>query len=231
MSNSETWPKPKKHDPSYDTETQVRFPYAGTAPASGPLHAAKDGATFGMTTASSVMARRPSLDDILRRMPGPSQHPEPTPLDQAIDAVKASQTATEGGRKFDGGKPQYGLLPLNALEENVKVLTVGAQKYEPDNWKRVPDGKRRYFDAALRHLFAFKRGEERDPETGLHHLAHALCCIQFILDLELSPTPENPPTERTIYKVELGQVSNEEAQRQITDFLRDSQTYQPIFKD
>jgi hypothetical protein len=30
--------------------------------------------------------------------------------------VKASQTATTGGRKFDGGKPQYGLLPPLALK-------------------------------------------------------------------------------------------------------------------
>ena len=53
--------------------------------------------------------------------------------------VKKSQTATTGGRKFDGGKPQYGLLPPLALEETVKVLTFGAQKYEPDNWKHVPE--------------------------------------------------------------------------------------------
>jgi hypothetical protein len=110
-----------------------------------------------------------------------------------IERIRASQTATTGGRKFDGGKPQYGLLPVYALEENVKVLTVGAQKYEPDNWKRVPDGPRRYFDAALRHLFAFKRGETNDPETGLHHLAHALCCIQFILDLELAEKASQVP--------------------------------------
>lgn len=108
------------------------------------------------------------------------------------EIVRSSQDASTGGRKFDGGKLQYGLVPPHALEEMVKVLTFGAQKYEPDNWKRVPDGKRRYFDAAMRHLWAYKRGEEFDPETGIHHLAHALCCINFILDLDLDPTPENP---------------------------------------
>jgi len=107
-------------------------------------------------------------------------------IEKPIDEVAASQTATTGGRKFDGGKLQYGLLPPLALEENVKVLTFGAQKYEPDNWKRVPDGIRRYFDAAQRHLWAWKRGEEKDPETGLHHMAHAICCLQFICDIELA---------------------------------------------
>jgi hypothetical protein len=89
-----------------------------------------------------------------------------------------------GGRKFDGGKLQYGLLPPLALRETVKVLTFGAEKYEPDNWKRVPDSHRRYFDAAQRHLWAYKEGEVNDPESGVNHLAHALCCIMFMLDLD-----------------------------------------------
>jgi hypothetical protein len=102
--------------------------------------------------------------------------------EQARDAVKASQNATTGGRKFDGGKPQYGLLPPLALEETAKVLTFGAQKYEPDNWKFVPDSKRRYFDALQRHLWQWKAGEQNDQETGLSHLAHAMCCLMFLYE-------------------------------------------------
>lgn len=98
------------------------------------------------------------------------------------DKVKASQTATTGGRKFDGGKLQYGLVPPLALEEMVRVLTFGAEKYEPDNWKSVPDSKRRYFDALQRHLWAYKRGEQLDPETDIHHLAHAMCCLAFLYE-------------------------------------------------
>ena len=46
------------------------------------------------------------------------------------DVVKASQTATTGGRKFDGNKLEYGLTPPLALKAMVDVLTFGAQKYE-----------------------------------------------------------------------------------------------------
>ena len=106
------------------------------------------------------------------------------------DAIKASQTATEGGRKFDGGKIRYGLLPPLALKATADVLTFGAEKYEPDNWRRVPEGPRRYFDAAQRHLWAYKTGEVNDPETGVSHLAHALCCIMFMLDLDESEYEE-----------------------------------------
>ena len=104
---------------------------------------------------------------------------------QYKDKLKESQDPNfTGGRKFDGGKLQYGLVPPLALRETVKVLTFGAEKYEPDNWKRVPEPNRRYFDAAQRHLWAYKEGEINDPESGVSHLAHALCCIMFMLDLD-----------------------------------------------
>ena len=107
------------------------------------------------------------------------------------DVVKSSQTATTGGRKFDGGKLEYGLLPPLALEETVKVLTFGAQKYERDNWQRVPDSKRRYFDAAQRHLWAWKSGEQIDQETGINHLAHAMCCLMFLYEHDVKYSKED----------------------------------------
>ena len=98
------------------------------------------------------------------------------------DAVKASQNATTGGRKFDGDKLEYGLLPPYALMATVDVLTLGAQKYERDNWIHVPDAKRRYFDALQRHLWSWKMGEANDRETGRGHLAHAICCLMFLYE-------------------------------------------------
>ena len=93
-----------------------------------------------------------------------------------------SNVTTTEGRKFDGGKLEYGLLPPLALEETVKVLTFGAQKYERDNWQKVPDSKRRYFDAMQRHVWSWKQGEQLDPESGIHHLAHAMCCLMFLYE-------------------------------------------------
>ena len=102
-----------------------------------------------------------------------------------MDEVARSQVATEGGRKFDGNKLEYGLLPPLALKATVDVLTFGAQKYERDNWKKVPDSKRRYFDALQRHLWAWKEGEQIDPESSKHHLAHALCCLMFLYEHDI----------------------------------------------
>jgi hypothetical protein len=119
-------------------------------------------------------------------------------IDIVRDMIKESQTATTGGRKFDGNKLEYGLLPPFALEETVKVLTFGAQKYERDNWKRVPDSKRRYFDALQRHVWAWKQGEQIDPESGLHHLAHAMCCLMFLYEHDIMYSLNNGDVNETI---------------------------------
>jgi hypothetical protein len=93
------------------------------------------------------------------------------------------------GRKDDAGKTELDLLPARALEEVGIVLTLGARKYAPNNWRKVPGWRRRYLAAALRHLFAWMRGEPRDPETGCPHLAHAACCILFMVEREAEERP------------------------------------------
>ena len=85
------------------------------------------------------------------------------------------------GMKFDSDKLDWSLMPFEELESVVQVLMVGAQKYQKDNWKYVDDGERRYFNASIRHIMSYRSGELNDPETGLPHLAHAVCCLLFLL--------------------------------------------------
>ncbi len=84
------------------------------------------------------------------------------------------------GTKSDEGKNRLDLLPTESLEEIAKVLTFGAKKYADYNWTKGFTWSR-LLGATLRHLFAFMRGEDKDPESGLSHLAHAGCCILFLL--------------------------------------------------
>ena len=88
------------------------------------------------------------------------------------------------GMKFDAGKLDYTLVPWDGAEEIVKVLEFGAKKYDRDNWRKVEFANTRYLAAAFRHLTAYCMGEKVDAETGLSHLAHAGCCILFLLALE-----------------------------------------------
>ena len=83
------------------------------------------------------------------------------------------------GRKDDSGKLRWDLLPIKEVEEVVKVLTLGAVKYDDNNWQKVPDGKNRYYAAALRHITSDRKGERFDAETNCSHLSHAICCLLF----------------------------------------------------
>lgn len=88
------------------------------------------------------------------------------------------------GMKFDDGKSRWDLLPLNIIEDVVKVLMIGAAKYEDYNWQDVVQedmGEQRYFAAAMRHITAWRSGEIIDEESGCHHLSHAMCCFIFLM--------------------------------------------------
>lgn len=107
---------------------------------------------------------------------------------------RAARRAADGqGRKDDQGKLPWGLLPFDAIEQVVHVLRFGANKYKARNWERGMAWSRP-FDALLRHMTAWHRGETRDPETGLPHLAHAGCCLLFLLAMEVrsSGTDDRP---------------------------------------
>lgn len=103
----------------------------------------------------------------------------------------ASYTATEQrvlcmsgslgtGTKFDGGKPRMSLLDPFVLREVAKVLTFGEKKYAANNWRGGFELSR-LTDAALRHITSWIEGEDTDPESGLSHLAHGICCLMFCL--------------------------------------------------
>lgn len=87
------------------------------------------------------------------------------------------------GTKLDSGKPDWTLMPWDALLPVVFVLMFGEKKYSRDGWRQVPNAKQRYTAALVRHVIAFAGGEWQDPETHEPHLAHAICCALFILSL------------------------------------------------
>lgn len=84
------------------------------------------------------------------------------------------------GSKDDSGKARTDLLPVAALVEVSRVFEFGAGKYGEYNWKGLSVS--RLYGAALRHLFAWWRGQDDDDETGRSHLAHAACCVLMALE-------------------------------------------------
>ena len=104
------------------------------------------------------------------------------------------------GIKYDGEKPMMHLLPPKAINEVAKVLTFGAQKYDEENWRKLDNLQSRYTSGALRHIFAHIDSEALDTESGLSHLAHAICCLLFKLEIELedAKSKEEEPRESDV---------------------------------
>ena len=64
--------------------------------------------------------------------------------------------------------------PPLALREYGKVCSYGSNgKYAPNNW-RLGFQWSLSANALLRHYLAWVGGEDLDPESGLHHMAHAM---------------------------------------------------------
>lgn len=81
-------------------------------------------------------------------------------------------------------KPMWELLPLQDIEDVVKVYTAGAKKYGPDKWQNLPDGYKRYKAALFRHLVEYEKGNWLDEETGCIHLAQVAWNAIAMLHIE-----------------------------------------------
>lgn len=105
--------------------------------------------------------------------------------------ANTSYTPTTGC-KYDTGKLRWDLLPLDLIEEVVRVYTAGATKYGENNWKELENGYDRYKAAMFRHLLQYEKGVIFDYDTGCRHLAqvawNAIAMLYFSLKEEKGPT-------------------------------------------
>ena len=99
------------------------------------------------------------------------------------------------GARFNSDKPDFSLIPLMTLEDEARVWMHGREKYSAWNWTKgmpwsVP------LACMLRHLAAFQRGEDIDPESGLPHMAHVMCNARMLtLYAKTYPEGDDRPKE------------------------------------
>lgn len=113
------------------------------------------------------------------------------------------------GIKHDQNKPDYTYISKELMDEVALVRAFGAKKYAKHNWKKGFKVTRS-LAAALRHIFAFLAGETNDPESGLSHLAHAVCGLEHaIYDMKHHPHNDDrvePPTATITQAIPEGQT-------------------------
>jgi hypothetical protein len=115
----------------------------------------------------------------------------PGEFDECGDLLKPHfelfQEMKKEALKHDSGKPRMDLVSPLALLELGKVLAYGVVKYNDHNWRENGGlDWSRPLAALHRHLLAWQGGEDIDPESGLPHLAHAMCNAMFLLEYQLT---------------------------------------------
>jgi hypothetical protein len=201
-------------------------PPAGTPEAKklvteAPYHPGYEGAVFSTNTFEPIKPL--TMEDVIKldgwgAQPTVNINTDPSPQNIPFDWNKITFTssgmvtgsgtaggtasATGSAMKFDTDKLPVNLLSSEALLQTAAVLKFGADKYHAHNWR---DGFAwsRPLAAAMRHIMAYNDGEDKDPESGLSHLAHAACCIMFLLEFE-----KTHPELDDRYKVDVHKTKN-----------------------
>jgi deoxycytidylate deaminase len=100
-------------------------------------------------------------------------------MDTGIDKVEVIEEFI----KFDGDKLRPDLVPISSINALAEVLTFGARKYKPNNWRNNKDLSR-YEAAMWRHWLKYLEGEMHDKESGMPHLWHAMTNMAFLIELD-----------------------------------------------
>lgn len=95
--------------------------------------------------------------------------------------VKNDSPGAQSGERHNTGKPElsFNLLGRAVQEGEARVWEFGAKKYAPGNWLKGMSWTSGS-DSLLRHLTALMAGENNDPETGLPHVDHIVCCAKIL---------------------------------------------------
>lgn len=74
------------------------------------------------------------------------------------------------------------LWPMSATIGGSLALLEGMLKYGRSNWRAAGVRASIYYDALNRHITKWFEGEDRDGDSGLDHLDHALACLAILKD-------------------------------------------------
>lgn len=85
------------------------------------------------------------------------------------------------GARYNVGKPPISMVldADQAIKGAADVLAFGAEKYSRGNWLGGLSHVE-IVDSLMRHLMAYNKGEDIDPESGLRHVDHITCNALFL---------------------------------------------------
>ena len=95
----------------------------------------------------------------------------------------------ETGLNKDSGKLRVDLVPVSAIKAIAEVLGDACKpgpngeppKYPERNWQKGINYSRVYANIQ-RHLLDWFDGKDKDAESGLHPLKHAICRLSMLVE-------------------------------------------------
>jgi hypothetical protein len=135
-----------------------------------------------------------SCKEIIEHLPASASYPA---MDKECGCTDAQARKSSKGKV--GG---FHLIPWAAIMALAGIYEYGAKKYAANSWRQVPvdpdTGEtpiERYFNAMMRHLIAWLKGEWLDPESGHPHLAHALWGVVALYELSMDERAKKGDTK------------------------------------
>lgn len=124
--------------------------------------------------------------------------------DEMTDAGKAA----EENQKPTNPKDTVGIkkAPMSTVSAAVMAevgvaMMEGALKYGRHNYRGVGVRASVYYDATLRHMFAWWEGEDVDPDSGMSHITKAIASLTVLRDAMIQDKVEDdrPPRSKNFY--------------------------------
>lgn len=131
------------------------------------------------------------------------------------EAVNPKEVAASGEARIP-----WQCLPVRPLVGAALAMGEGAHKYGRHNYRKMRIKSSVYFDALLRHFFAWWEGEDIDPDSGLHHIDKAIACLLVLRDAQLRGMSDDdrPPVCETGWIKAAGNVFGEMRKRLTAQF-------------
>lgn len=120
----------------------------------------------------------------------------------ASDAVPEDGKATNPKDVVGTRKAPMSTVPAGVVAEiGVGMLEGAVKGYGRHNYRVAGIRASVYYDAAMRHLMAWWEGEDIDPDSGVSHVAKALCTLVVLRDGMMQEfwTDDRAPRARPFY--------------------------------
>jgi hypothetical protein len=149
-----------------------------------PFHPANIAAHAEAISAGRSIPRRVSIEDNPFQYSPPPMRPFEDDKADFIKIAAKSAGYPDGNPKTAVGavKVPFNAIPVTALIPMGQAMADGLKKYGITNWRDSPVSASVYYNAILRHLFAWQDGEDVAPDSEVHHLGHVMACCAILLD-------------------------------------------------